>query len=91
MELGDEDEAEAEPDSWVDMIADSSILKQLGSLALWFRDDERELPTLVERADSFRHLACLEFWGGRDRVKLAHPTAETLQAALNRESRAGEA
>lgn len=81
MEL--DDEAEAEPDSWVDMIANSKLLKQLESLELSFRDDARELPTLITRAESFRHLECLEFWGGGNRVKLVHPTAETLRTALN--------
>lgn len=83
MELDDDDEAEAEPDSWVAMIADSPILKQLEALDFWFRDHEREMPTLIERAKAFQHLRSLEFWGARSRVKLAHPTAETIRDALN--------
>jgi hypothetical protein len=82
MELDDEEEMDGEPDSWVDMIADSPVLKQLESLELWFRDDERELPTLIERAEAFRHLESLEIWGSRGRTKLVHPTVEALREAL---------
>jgi hypothetical protein len=84
LELDDGEEAEGEPDSWVDMIADSLILKRLESLELWFRDDERELPTLITRAEAFEHLEMLEFWGGKERVKLRHPTQEMIRAALGR-------
>jgi len=82
MELDDEEYGDGEPDSWVNMIADSPVLKQLRSLELSFRDAERELPTLVERASAFQHLESLEFWGSRGRTKLEHPTAESLRDAL---------
>lgn len=84
LELEDDDEAEAEPDSWVDMIADSPLLRQLRGLELSFREDEREVPQLVARADAFHHLEVLEFWGGRGRTKLEHPTRESIHEALQR-------
>ncbi len=71
LELEDDEEAEGEPDSWVDMIADSVVLKKLRTLRLSFREDERELSQLVERAEAFGHLEVLAFWGGRGQTQLA--------------------
>lgn len=84
LELDDDEEAEAEPDSWVDMIADAPLLRQLRGLELSFREDDRELQQLVTRAEAFQHLEVLEFWGGRGRAKLEHPTRASIQAALER-------
>lgn len=82
LELEDDEEAEAEPDAWVEMIAKSVVLKNLSTLRLSFREDSLQLPQLVDRAEAFRHLEGLEFWGGRGNVRLEHPTREAIQAAL---------
>jgi hypothetical protein len=84
LELEDEEAAEAEPDSWVDMIADSYLLRQLQTLDLSFCDDTREWPSLITRADDFRHLAILTFWGPRGKMSLSFPTRESIQEALER-------
>jgi hypothetical protein len=84
LELEDDEAAEAEPDSWVDMIADSYLLRQLQTLDLSFCDDTREWPSLITRADDFRHLAILTFWGPRGKMSLSFPTRESIQEALER-------
>ena len=84
LELEEDEDAEAEPDAWVEMIADSVVLKKLSTLRLSFREDSLQLPQLVDRAEAFRHLDGLEFWGGRGNVRLEHPTREAIQAAFER-------
>jgi hypothetical protein len=67
------------------MIADSYLLRQLQTLDLSFCDDTREWPSLIKRADDFRHLESLTFWGPRGKkMSLSFPTRESIQEALER-------
>jgi hypothetical protein len=84
-EHDDEEEQVPDPGPWVDMIADSPLLRHLSTLRLFFEDGHRELPRLAERAADFQHLAELTFWcypAGNTTV--AHPTRDAVVAALAR-------
>jgi hypothetical protein len=86
----DDDEPSSDPGPWIDMIADSPVLRRLTRLTLQFNDYEREVPRLVERAADFAHLLQLSFYCSAGNTTLAHPTREAVAAAVARPKEAPE-
>jgi len=80
----EDDEDASAPGPWIDMIADSPVLRRLERLSLAFRDDDRENPRLLERAADFQHLAALTFRNARGvTVTVERPTREKIESVMH--------